>query len=133
MDRMPRNGAVQSAAAGLRHYRYAPRPARLSPVQWLISQLVACGLSDKEIAHMLAISSSTVKAHNTKTMRALGVMRRGQLVRYIFETAQFDPDKAERMLADRRRHGGTPARSSPDAPWRHGTSTAAPEMLPSRS
>ena len=102
MDRMPREKPVEQGAPWLRGFRYAPKPIRFTPVQWLITQLIACGLSDKEIAHMLTISASTVKAHNNKTMRALGLMRRGQLVRYIFETGQFEPEKAERMLADRK-------------------------------
>jgi DNA-binding NarL/FixJ family response regulator len=102
MDRMPRDMALEPGATWLRGFRYAPRPVTFTPVQWLITQLIACGLSDKEIAHMLTISASTVKAHNNKTMRALGLMRRGQLVRYIFETGQFAPEKAERMLAARK-------------------------------
>jgi len=102
MDRMPR--AAEGAEPGvswLRRYRFAPQPIRFTSVQWLIAQLVACGLSDKEIAHMLAISASTVKAHNSKTMHTLGLSRRGQLVRYIFETSQFAPERAEAMLSQR--------------------------------
>lgn len=102
MDRMPREKPVEQGAPWLRGFRYAPRPVKFTPVQWLITQLIACGLSDKEIAHMLTISASTVKAHNNKTMRSLGLMRRGQLVRYIFETGQFEPERAERMLAERK-------------------------------
>ncbi len=102
MDRMPRETRVEAGANWLRAFRYAPQEAKFSPVQWLIAQLVACGLSDKEIAHLLSISASTVKAHNNKTMRALGLMRRGQLVRYIFESGQFAPEKAESLLAERR-------------------------------
>ena len=102
MDRMPREKLAEQGAPWLRCFRYAPRPVKFTPVQWLITQLIACGLSDKEIAHMLTISASTVKAHNNKTMRSLGLMRRGQLVRYIFETGQFEPEKAERMLAERK-------------------------------
>ena len=101
MDRMPREMPPEQGAAWLRSFRYAPRPVSFTPVQWLITQLIACGLSDKEIAHMLSISASTVKAHNNKTMRALGLMRRGQLVRYIFETGQFAPEEAERLLSAR--------------------------------
>ncbi len=86
----------------------------MASVQWLIAQLVACGLSDKEIAHLLSISSSTVKAHNTKTLRALGLARRGQLVRYVFESGMFDPEGAERLLAARR-PAGRPARAELNA------------------
>lgn len=50
---------------------------------------------------MLDVSCSTVKAHNCKTLRSLGFLRRGQLIRYVFETGQFDPEAAERYLAVR--------------------------------
>ena len=103
MDRMPREDHASSAAPWLRSYRYAPSPARLSDVQWLIAQLIACGLSDKEIAHILGVSCSTVKAHNNKTLRALSLLRRGQIARYVFETGQFDPEAAEARLNRRRR------------------------------
>lgn len=53
------------------------------------------------IAHMLGISSSTVKAHNCKTLRSLGLLRRGQLARYVIESGQFDPETAEQQLFDR--------------------------------
>ena len=108
MDRMPRIDDVEAGPSWLRRFRYAPQPTKFSPVQWLIAQLVACGLSDKEIAHMLGISASTVKAHNNKTMRALGLMRRGQLVRYIFESGQFDPEEAERSLQTRQQRSANP-------------------------
>ena len=100
MDR----GRAANGVAGswLRNYRYAPKAVEFTPVQWLIAQLVACGASDKEIAFLLSISTSTVKAHNAKTLRALGLLRRGQLVRYIFETGQFDPEKAEAQLTLRK-------------------------------
>ena len=102
MDRMPREDHASSAVPWLRAYHYAPRPVRLSEVQWLIAQLIACGLSDKEIAHILEVSCSTVKAHNNKTLRALNLLRRGQIARYVFETGQFDPEAAETSLGRRR-------------------------------
>ena len=101
MDRMPSGGDATRDTSWLRHFRYAPQPVKLSPVQWLIAQLVACGLSDKEIAHLLRVSASTVKAHNNKTLRGLGLQRRGQLVRYMLETGQFAPERAEAALAER--------------------------------
>lgn len=87
----------------LRQFRYAPQPARFSQIQWLIAQLVACGLSDKEIAFLIGISPATVKAHNNKNLQNLGLWRRSQLVRFIFESGQFDPEEAERMIKERRR------------------------------
>lgn len=94
--------AVVSARSWLRDYRYSPKPARLGPVQWMVVQLTACGLSDKDVARVIGISTATVKAHNSKAMRILGLSRRGQLVRYIFETGQFCPEMVERDLSSRR-------------------------------
>lgn len=102
IDLMPRETAVETEGSWLRRFRYLPRPVKLTAVQWLVAQLVACGLSDKEIAHMLEISAATVKAHHGKTMHALGFRRRTQLVRYVFESGQFQPEEAERMLAERK-------------------------------
>ncbi len=67
MDRMPRLVVHEQSTPWLRRYRYLPQSVPLTPVQWLIIHLVACGLSDKEIAYMLAMRSSTVKAQNCKT------------------------------------------------------------------
>ena len=82
------------------------------PVQWLVVQLTACGLSDKEIAAVVGVSTATIKAHNSKAIRMLGLSRRGQLVRYIFETGQFAPEMVEHLLELRQlksapRAGGT--------------------------
>jgi DNA-binding NarL/FixJ family response regulator len=82
MDRML--DGIGPQASWIRNFRYEPKPTMLSGVQWLIAQLVSCGLSGKEIAFMLRISASTVKVHNNNTLRGLGSVRRGQLVRYIF-------------------------------------------------
>lgn len=101
MDRNPRIAEHTSHGCWLRQHQYAPQFAAFTPVQWLIAQLVACGLSDKEIAYLVGISVSTIKAHNYKSVHSLGLVRRGQLIRYIFETQQFDPEGAQRMLAER--------------------------------
>ena len=53
----------------LRSYRYEPKPCRLSPMQMLVTQLVCCGLADKEIAFILGVSSATVKAHMSRAIK----------------------------------------------------------------
>jgi len=106
----PDAAVVEAEDSWLRRFRYAPRPVKLTAVQWLIAQLVACGLADKEIAHLLEISAATVKAHHSNTMHALDFVRRAQLVRYIFETGQFDPVEAERMIAERKLRRSRPPR-----------------------
>lgn len=90
----------------LRRFRYAPRPIRFSQVQWLVAQAITCGLSDKEIAFLLGISHATVKAHTGKIIQGLGFSRRTQLVRYMLETGQFDPESTEQRLALRRQTVG---------------------------
>jgi DNA-binding NarL/FixJ family response regulator len=57
----------------LRSYRYEPKPARLSPMQMLVVQLVCCGLADKEIAFVLGVSSATVKAHMSRAIKDMGL------------------------------------------------------------
>lgn len=85
----------------LRSFRYAPQVHRFSEVQWLVAQLVACGLADKEIAYLLGISASTVKAHTGKIIHSMGIWRRSQLVRYIWEERQFHPEETELLIAQR--------------------------------
>lgn len=88
----------------LRNHRYAPQTAEMTVTQRMVAQFVACGLSDKEIAHFLGITCATVKAHNAAILRSLGLYRRAQLVRFIFESRQFDPEAAEIAL-ELRIHG----------------------------
>lgn len=85
----------------LRSFRYEPRPHRLSTMQMLVAQLVCCGMADKEIAHLLGLSSATVKAHMSRTLRHMGLFRRHQLVRYIFENGLIDPDHAQAEIMKR--------------------------------
>ena len=97
-----RHDLFEKSVSWLRSYRYAPQSKQLSPSQWLIAQLIACGLSDKEIAFLLGVAQATVKAHNGNTLRSLGLFRRSQLVRYLWETGQFNPEAAQQSLAQRR-------------------------------
>ena len=101
-------GRKQSAAGpvtivpDLRSYRYEPKPGRLSPMQDLVVQLVCCGMADKEIAYLLGLSSATVKAHMSRAIAELGLYRRHQLVRYVFENNLFDPERAQAQILRRR-------------------------------
>lgn len=100
----PKNkrAAVQPQRSGaeidLRHFRFQPRSGALTPTRFLVAQMVCCGLADKEIGSLLGIASQTVKFHVSQAMRTLGLQRRTQLVRYMFETKQFDPDGATAEL-----------------------------------
>ena len=86
----------------LRSYRYEPQPCRLSRMQLLVVQLVCCGLADKEIAFLLGVSSATVKAHMSRAIKGMGLFRRHQLVRYVFENGLFDPEGAQAEILRRR-------------------------------
>jgi len=100
----------------LRTFRYAPRGHVLSPIQELVVQLVCCGLADKEVAHLLSLSCSTVKSHMSRAIREMGLVRRHQVVRYIFENDLFDPETtqariAQRSAARQRRRSSSPVPS----------------------
>jgi DNA-binding NarL/FixJ family response regulator len=99
--KMSASGPV-TVVPDLRSFRYEPRPHRFSPVQSILVQLVCCGLADKEIAYLLGVSGATVKAHMSRTIRDMGLFRRHQLVRFIFENGLFDPEEAQAALLKRR-------------------------------
>jgi len=54
--------------------------ATLSPQQVRVMHLMADGLLNKQIAHELDLSVSTVKGHVTELLRKLGMARRTQLI-----------------------------------------------------
>jgi DNA-binding NarL/FixJ family response regulator len=95
-------GKMMTLVPDLRSFRYEPKPARLSPMQMLVVQLVCCGLADKEIAFVLGVSSATVKAHMSRAIKDMGLYRRHQLVRYVFENGMFDPEAAQAEILRRR-------------------------------
>ena len=104
--------ALCSEDGWLREFRFSPQDVPLTAMQQIICQCIACGLSDKETAYFLGIEIATVKAHNAKILRALGLIRRAQMVRLVFESGSFDPEMVERevrrrnMLGHRRKRKG---------------------------
>jgi two-component system response regulator NreC len=56
-----------------------------------VLQLIAEGLSAKEIAVELKISAKTVEAHRTSLMRKLGVRKATELVRYALRYGLIEP------------------------------------------
>jgi DNA-binding CsgD family transcriptional regulator len=52
----------------------------LTPAQTRVTELVAAGLSNQEIASTLFMSTRTVESHLTKIYREFGVRSRGQLI-----------------------------------------------------
>lgn len=69
----------------LRTLDYAPRQCVLQGRTLEVAQLVALGLADKEIAHVLAVSEGTAKGHVSMILRRLGLYRRTQICRYVHE------------------------------------------------
>jgi DNA-binding NarL/FixJ family response regulator len=65
----------------------ANRLAELTPAQIRVLQLIRHGLLNKQIAHDLGVSETTVKAHVSEILRKLNVVSRTQAV---IETAQLD-------------------------------------------
>jgi DNA-binding NarL/FixJ family response regulator len=65
--------------------------AVLSAREREILHLIADGLSAKEIATQLSISTKTVEAHRTNLMRKLGVRKATELVRYALRHGLVEP------------------------------------------
>ncbi|MCY4177661.1 MAG: response regulator transcription factor [Endozoicomonadaceae bacterium] len=88
----------QSAKSG----QTASGIASLTPQQFRILSMVGEGLLNKQIAHELAITEATVKAHLTTLFKKLGVRNRTQAVIALKtleisdeETAFFNPQDAD--------------------------------------
>ena len=56
-----------------------------------VLQLIAEGMSAKEVASQLSISTKTVEAHRTSLMRKLGVRKATELVRYALRHGLIEP------------------------------------------
>lgn len=64
---------------------------QLSPRQQRVLALLYEGLTNKEIAATMGISSAGVKKHLATLMRRYGVGRRTALVRRAFESGEMPP------------------------------------------
>ncbi len=75
----------------------SPKPAADEPFTLLsgrereVLHLIAEGLSAKEVATDLEISTKTVEAHRTSLMRKLGVRKATELVRYALRHGLIEP------------------------------------------
>jgi len=75
----------------------APKRSSTEPFSLLsarereVLHLIADGLSAKEIAKELEISSKTVEAHRTSVMRKLGARKATELVRYALRHGLIEP------------------------------------------
>ena len=79
---------------GIAQNTLSPVPA-LTRREWEAAELIATGLSDKEIARRLNISLATAKLHVHNLLGKLNVQRRGQVVVRLHEHVQHPrPDQA---------------------------------------
>jgi DNA-binding NarL/FixJ family response regulator len=66
----------------------APRsefPDELTPREIEVLELIAAGLSNKEIADKLVLSNATVKTHINRIFYKTGARDRAQAVRYAYQ------------------------------------------------
>lgn len=70
----------------------------LSPKEEAVARSVSDGLTDKEIARDLGIAFTTVRTHLARIYRKLGLSRRSQLVRLLYDAA--DGTTAPRVCPD---------------------------------
>lgn len=66
-----------------------------------IAQLVACGLSNAQIAARLGIGRRTVKGHLMAVYRQVGVQSRHELVSWLWLMGLVDREQVERELLPR--------------------------------
>lgn len=85
----PLAGSLPSTGAARESDDLASRLAELTPAQIRVLQLIRHGRLNKQIAHELGVSETTVKAHVSEILRKLNVVSRTQAV---IETAQLDFD-----------------------------------------
>ena len=79
--------------------RRAARTGGLTPAQTRVAQFVVSGLTNREIAAMLYMSTRTVETHLTKIYRELGIRSRAQLAGAMAQRAEVTA--AETISADR--------------------------------
>ena len=72
-------GSSMDARAALEFMSNGDAPQPLSPREQQVANLVALGLSDKEIAQRLAISSRTVEVHLARVRQKLGFRNRAEV------------------------------------------------------
>jgi DNA-binding NarL/FixJ family response regulator len=70
-----------------------PAGPTLTPRQREILQLIAEGLSTKEIAHRLGVSVKTVETHRTQLMDRLDIHDVAGLVRYAIRVGLVSPER----------------------------------------
>ena len=75
----PRSGATRASRV------HVANPGGLTRREWEVAQLVAEGLTNKDVAARLVISQRTAETHVEKILTKLGFTSRTQVGRWILE------------------------------------------------
>jgi DNA-binding CsgD family transcriptional regulator len=88
--------SLRAAGTRLCHWRHPDRPAfgwgSLTDTEWRIADLVALGLSNRQVASRVFLSTHTVAFHLRHVFWKLGVASRVQLARMVAEQATEGAD-----------------------------------------
>ena len=83
---------VASSIDRARVHEAATHPSQLTTREREVLQLIAAGLSTKEIARRLDLSVKTVETHRTQLMKQLDIHEIAGLVRYALRIGLVSPD-----------------------------------------
>ena len=87
----------------------------LTPREVEVVRLIACGMTNREIAAAFVVSPLTIKTHVANVMRKLGAQRRSAVVAHAVRLG-IVPDPIAEELRAATRHAHRPGRSHrPDA------------------
>jgi DNA-binding NarL/FixJ family response regulator len=86
-------GGVFFPREALEAARRAPAAPRLTRRQHEVAALITKGLTNKEIASALEISTGTVKAHVASLLETLDVSNRTEAVRVLVDLGLIEPEK----------------------------------------
>ena len=93
-----RSGATRSGAPGFGAAAAAPLPGNLTSRQAEVLGLLAAGLSNKQIAAELYLSTATVERHLATIYRNLGLNGRVEAARFAIENGLAGPQIASRAV-----------------------------------
>jgi DNA-binding CsgD family transcriptional regulator len=96
-DSVPSPAKSSAAVPEVKHVRSGP----LTPRELEVADLVAAGLTNREIAQSLVISTRTVESHIEHIKVKLGFTRRARIVAWALECAYYDVARRQTNPRDR--------------------------------